>query len=106
MNPHPQEMPDEAPALKAPISTDITLDHILHELRRALRGPIFRIRTGELGPLHDSALQQGWLMPASPGPRTCVDPRQWPMPGTIERLQLTDRGLKVLAEDQCRNGLR
>jgi hypothetical protein len=99
-------MPDEANAITAPISSEIALDHILHELRRALRSPIFRIRTGELGPLHDSAIDQGWLMPAPAAPRTCVDPRQWPMPGTIERLQLTDRGLKILAEDQCRNGLR
>jgi hypothetical protein len=98
---------DASPAFKAPITSEIALDHILHELRRALRSPIFRIRTGALGPLHDSALEQGWLAPAPPGPRSCADPRRWPNqgPGTIERLQLTDRGLKILAEDQCRNGL-
>lgn len=111
-------MPDAAPAFRVPITSENILDHILHELRRALRGPIFRIQKGELGTLHDSALEQGWLAPVPQAPRSCADPRRWPSqgPGTIERLkltdsglerlQLTDQGLRMLAEDQCRNGLR
>ena len=39
--------------------TTKTINPLLHELRRALRGPIFRIHKGALGPLHDRALEHG-----------------------------------------------
>lgn len=66
------------------------LDRILHELRRALRGPIYRIYKGGLAALHEYALAQGWLTPSGQA---------------AAFLRLTDLGLKVLAADQCRRGL-
>ena len=66
------------------------LDHVLHELRRALSQPIFRIHKGGIAPLHEYALEHGWFAPSRHG-------------GAF--LDLTDAGLKVLAEDQCRRGL-
>jgi hypothetical protein len=83
-------MPHEAPAI-API-----IEHVLHELRRALLRPIYRIHKGQVGPAHEFALAQGWLKPAPP----------ITLFGEASMVALTDLGLKMLAEDQCRNGLR
>ena len=66
------------------------IDDVVHELRRALRGPIFHIYRGELGPLHDFAIEHGWLGPSRHGEAY---------------LALTDRGLRFLADDQNRRGL-
>jgi hypothetical protein len=79
-------MPDEA---IAPI-----IEHVLHELRRALARPIYRIHKGQVGPVHEFALAQGWFRPMFPN-----------LFGEPSMVALTDLGLKMLAEDQCRNGL-
>lgn len=68
-----------------------TIDNVLHELRRALPGPIFRMYRGALGPIHEFAVARCWLMPSPHG---------------AAYLALSDAGLKVLAEDQIRRGLR
>lgn len=63
---------------------DVVIDHILHEVRRAARAPVWQIRGGQVAMPQAFALAFGWL---------CEHRDR-------RRLVVTDSGLKALAAHQ------
>ena len=74
----------------AAIAADLVLDLVLHELRRALVAPIYRVYRGEIAPYHAAAVSFGWLAPP------VVD-----TPASGYLLALTATGRQALARAQA-----
>lgn len=90
-------------ALKMAIN--LVIDHVLHELKRAKKGPIYRVCKGGIAPLHDIAVSWGWFRPLSireprcrcHGLKECGSTKQRIQPNPM-MLALTPMGKQVLAE--------
>lgn len=80
------------------LAVDIVIDHVLHELRRAVKGPIYRVGKGGIAPLHDIAVGFGWLRPAAA--LSWSVKRRRPPPQSM--LALTPAGKQALLDDQRR----
>lgn len=53
----------------ADIAATLVLADVLHEVRRAVARPIFRIHRGRIAPCQATALAFGWLIPVRADPR-------------------------------------
>lgn len=82
-------MPHLADPAIAAAAAVLIIDHILHEVRRAVRGPVYQVPSGPIALCQGTARAFGWLQP---------------VPSARYLVAVTDAGLKALAAQAALHG--